>query len=65
MDWEFEISGCKPLHVEWMNDEVLLYTLPPTFGDRPRWKIRWIHVCITGSLGRTAEVGTTCKSSIL
>ena len=25
MDWEFEVSGCKLLHLEWINNEVPLY----------------------------------------
>ena len=25
-DWEFGISRCKLLHLEWISDEVLLYT---------------------------------------
>ena len=26
MDWEFEISRCKLLHIEWMDNKVLLYS---------------------------------------
>ena len=26
MDWEFGISGCKLLYVEWINNKVLLYS---------------------------------------
>ena len=26
MDWEFGISRCKLLHVEWINNKVLLYS---------------------------------------
>ena len=26
MDWEFGISRCKPLHLEWTSSEVLLYS---------------------------------------
>ena len=25
MDWEFGVSRCKLLHIEWINDKVLLY----------------------------------------
>ena len=25
IDWEFRISGCKLLHLEWISNEVLLY----------------------------------------
>ena len=26
MDWEFGVSICKLLHLEWLNNEVLLYS---------------------------------------
>ena len=26
MDWEFGVNRCKPLHLEWINEEVLLYS---------------------------------------
>ena len=26
MDWEFGISGCKLLYIEWINNKVLLYS---------------------------------------
>ena len=26
MDWEFGVSRCKPLHIEWINKKVLLYS---------------------------------------
>ena len=26
MDWEFEVSRCKLLHLEWISNEVLLYS---------------------------------------
>ena len=26
MDWEFGINRCKLLHIEWMNNKVLLYS---------------------------------------
>ena len=33
MGWEFRVSGCKLLHLEWMSSEVLLYStgnyIPP------------------------------------
>ena len=25
MDWEFEVSRCKILHLEWISNEILLY----------------------------------------
>ena len=26
MDWEFGVSRCKLLHIEWINNKVLLYS---------------------------------------
>ena len=26
MDWEFEVSRCKLLHLKWVNNEILLYS---------------------------------------
>ena len=26
MNWEFGVGRCKPLHLEWVNDKVLLYS---------------------------------------
>ena len=26
LDWEFGVSRCKPLHIEWLNNKVLLYS---------------------------------------
>ena len=26
MDWEFEVSRCNLLHLEWISNEVLLYS---------------------------------------
>ena len=26
MNWEFRISRCKPLYIEWINSKVLLYS---------------------------------------
>ena len=26
MDWEFGVSGCKLLHLEWISNELLLYS---------------------------------------
>ena len=26
MDWEFGISRCTPLHIEWVNNEAVLYS---------------------------------------
>ena len=27
MDWEFRVSRCKLLHLEWIDNEVLLYSI--------------------------------------
>ena len=34
MDWEFGISRCKLLHIEWINQKALLYNLLSHFSRR-------------------------------
>ena len=49
MDWEFGVSRCKLLHVEWISNEVLLYKhreLYPFTCDGTRWKIVWEEECV-------------------
>ena len=51
MDWEFGVSRCKLLHLEWINSKMLLYSM---------WNnIQSLGICITVSLCCTEEMGTT------
>ena len=55
MDWEFGVSRCKLLHLEWMRNEVLMYSTENyiqsfvTEHDRI-WEKECIDMCVTGSL---------------
>ena len=71
MDWEFGVVRGKRLHLEWMGNEVLLYSTGncvQSFGiehDGGRYEKKNVCICITGSLCCTAEIGTTCKSTVI
>ena len=53
MDGECGVGRCKPLYLEWISNEVLLYKMGR--GDRKKR----MYVCMIGSLCCTAEIGTT------
>ena len=63
IDWEFEISRCKLLYTEWVNNKVLLYSTgnyiqyPVIIHNGNEYKKECI--CITESLCCTAELNTT------
>ena len=67
MDWEFGVSRCKLLHLEWINNKVLLYSTgnyiqsPGIDHDGKEYKKEcvWVCVCVCLSLCSTAEMGTT------
>ena len=53
MDCEFGFSRHKLLHLEWISNEVLLYTAQGTICNLLG------YICINESLCCTAEIGTT------
>ena len=64
MDWEFGISRCKLLYIEWINNKVLLYST----GNYIQYLVinhngkeykKNVYICITDSLGCTAEINST------
>ena len=63
MDWEFGVSRCKLLHMEWINNKVLLYRIgnniqyPEINHNGKEFKKEYIH--ITESLCCVAEINTT------
>ena len=69
MEWEFAISRCKLLHLEWINNKVLLYSsgnyiqYPWINHNRKEYK-KNVYMCMTESLCCAAEINTHCKSSI-
>ena len=63
MDWEFGVSRCKPVYNGWINNKVLLYSTGhciqfPVINHNGREYKKNVYMCITESLGRTAEIDT-------
>ena len=62
IDWEFEISRCKLLHLEWIDNKVLLYSTgsysrsPGRDHDRKLYMhfFKRMYICMTESLCYTA-----------
>ena len=64
MDWEFEVSRCKLLYIEWINNKVLLlqgnYIQYPVINHKGKeYEKEFIYICITESLCSTPETNTT------
>ena len=65
MHWEFGVSRCKLSHLEWISNEVLLYSTGnyiQSLGidhDERQYKKKNVFICMTGSLCCTEEIGTT------
>ena len=63
MDWEFGISRCKLLYIEWINNKVLLYstgnyTQYPVINHNGK-EYEKGYICITASVCYTAKINTT------
>ena len=69
MDWEFGISRCKMVHIEWINNKVLLYSTgdyiqyPVINHNGKKYEKECIH--ITESLCCTVVLTQHCKSTML
>ena len=62
MEWKFGVSRCKPVYIEWVNNEILLYSTKiyiqyPVINHNGN-NIK-VHLCITESQFCTAEINTT------
>ena len=61
MDWEFGVNRCKLLPLEWISNEILLYSTGNYVQslmmehDNVRKKNVYICVCVTGSPCCTVE----------
>ena len=68
-DWEFGVSRCKLLCIEWINNKVPLYNTGnyiqyPVINHNGKYK-KELYICITESLCCTAVITQHCKSTIL
>ena len=67
LDWEFGVSRCKLFHLEWINNELVLYSIGNYVQSLGmEHDVRWYekknaYMCMTRSLCFTAEIDTTLK----
>ena len=65
MDWEFGISRCKLLYIEWINNKVLLYSTGNCIQysvinrNGKEYEKEYIYIYITESLCCMAEINKT------
>ena len=65
MDWEFGFSRCKPLHVGWISNEILLCSTGNYVQslvmehDEIYYEEESVYRCMTGSLCCIAVIDTT------
>ena len=64
MNWEFEVSKCKLLHLEWISNEVLLYSTGNYIQSLgidhdERYYNKGIYIYVTESFCCSAEIGTS------
>ena len=76
MDWEFEIRRCKLLHLEWINNKVLLYStgsyiqFPVINYNRKEYEKVCVCVCVCihiyiNHLALQQKLTQHCKSAIV
>ena len=64
-DWEFGVGRYKQLHLEWISNEILLYSTgnySHSFRiehDGIQYEKKNLYMCVTESLCCTVEIGTT------
>ena len=65
MEWDVGVSRCKLLHIEWINNKVLLYSAenyiqyPMINHNGKEYRKEYIYICTTESLCCTAVINTT------
>ena len=69
IEWEFEVSGCKLLYTEWINNKVALYGTGnyiqyPVVNHNGKIYKKNAYICITESLCCAAESNTHYKLTI-
>ena len=65
MDWEFGVSRCKPLHLEWRSNEVQLSSTGKNIQslvmerDGRQCEKKNVYLCMTGLFCSIAEMDRT------
>ena len=65
MDWELGVSTHKLLYIEWISNKVLLHSTGNNIQysaikyNGKQYEKKNVYICITESLGCTAEINTT------
>jgi len=65
MDWEFGVNRCKLLPLEWISNEIVLYSTGNYIQslvmehDGRECEKKNVYICITGSLCHAAETDRT------
>ena len=60
MNWEFGISRCKLVYIEWINSKVILYIQYPAINHREsKMKKNIIYIYISESLCYTVKIDAT------
>ena len=64
MDWEFEMSRCQQLHVEWINNKALLCSTGnsiqhPMINHSGRNMKKFVYICMTEPFCCTVETNMT------
>ena len=68
LDWEFGISSCKLLYIEWLTKRSYWITQGikcPVINHKGKEYEKNVHICITKSFCCTAKIETTCKSTTI
>ena len=71
MKWEFGVSRCKLLHLEWVHNEVLLSSTGNYIQslvveqDGRYYEKTNVHTCVTGSFVVQQKLTEHCKSTII
>ena len=64
MEWDFGVSRCKLLHIEWINNKVLLYSsgnyiqYPKINHNGKEYLKNNVYICIAESLCCTTDINT-------
>ena len=69
IDWEFDMTRCKLVYREWINNKVLLYSIgnciPYPVINLHGKEYEKVYICVTESLWCTADMNTISSQLFL